>query len=272
MNSRSFLNLSAAAALLATGSLAHAAGFSAGISPSKFELRARAGQTLRDTISIMNPAEDAEDYQFRTADWRLSDSGSVEFIEDELLDGSCRPWVKLERKALRINPGAQRNYRFEIHVPEDAPTGLCRFAILVEPAEAFNTTVGSGESAINVPIVGRYAIVTYVTIGDAAAEIELVGIGTQNVSGQRLPAVTLRNTGNTYDRAFGNLTSTDFRGERVRLVPSSFPVLPGRTESLPMVPDVGPTEVGTVSLTYPLRLIGEIEIGGNVIPIDAVLE
>jgi len=261
-----------AAVLTAGAAAAHAQGFSAGISPSKFELRAAPGETLRDTIAILNPSNDPADYEFKTADWRLSSTGGVEFVEDSLLDGSCRPWVRLERRTLRIDPGSRRNYRFEVHVPEDAPVGLCRFAIVIEPAESVMTRIGQGEAAISVPIVGRYAIVTYVTIGEARATIELVDIGTTDSNGQRFPAVTLRNTGNTYDRAIGQLTAVDFSGQRVLLVPSSFPVLPGRTEQIAIVPDLGPEAAEPIALRFPLRITGNIEIGGQIFAIDEVLE
>lgn len=272
MSSRSFRRLTLAAALTAGAVAAHAQGFSAGVSPSKFELRAEPGEILRDTISILNPGADFADYELKTADWRLSDTGGVEFIEDSLLDGSCRPWVRLERRTLRINPGSQRNYRFEVHVPEDAAAGLCRFAIVIEPAESVMTRIGEGDSAISVPIVGRYAIVTYVTIGNALPVIEIVDVGTTESNGQRFPAVTLRNTGNTYDRAVGQLTSVDFSGQRVLLVPSSFPVLPGRTEIVAIVPDLGPDADEPAALRFPLRITGNIEIAGQVLAIDEVLE
>jgi len=272
MSSRFSLRLTLAATLVTGAAGAHAQGFSAGISPSKFELRAAPGEILRDTIAILNPSNDPADYELKTADWRLSSTGGVEFVEDSLLDGSCRPWVRLERRTLRINAGSQRNYRFEVHVPEDAPAGLCRFAIVIEPAESVMTRIGEGAAAISVPIVGRYAIVTYVTIGDASPTIELVDIGTKDNNGQRFPAVTLRNTGNTYDRAIGQLTAVDFSGERVLLVPASFPVLPGRTEQVAIVPDLGPEATEAIALRFPLRLTGNIEIGGQIFAIDEVLE
>jgi len=255
---------------IAMSSSSFAAGFSAGISPSKFELSARPGQVLRDTLTVVNPTADGADYQFRTADWRVNDTGSVEFVEDTLVDDSCRPWVRLERKTVRINAGAQKNYRFEVHVPEDAPTGLCKFAMIIEPAEALETPLG--DSGVTIPIVGRYAVVTYVTIGDATAAVEFLGIGTQDFNGQRLPTVTLRNTGNTYDRAFGQVTATNAQGDRISLIPSSFPILPGRTEELSFLLDVDPEDAGDVSLSYPLTLRGQIEIGREVYRIDQTLQ
>jgi hypothetical protein len=258
-----------AAACMALPASGLAAGFTAGISPSKFELNARPGQTLRDTVTIFNPAETSADFQFRTADWQLNETSSVEFFEDALLEGSCRPWVRLERKAVRIEAGARRNYRFEVHVPENAEPGLCRFALLIEPAEPDQVMV---DGALSMPIVGRYAVVTYVTIGDAAAEVELLGIGAHVADGERLPSLRLRNQGNTYDRAFGRVIGTDSEGRRITLTPSSFPILPGRSEEIQLQREAALDERTAEPLAYPLTLEGRIEIGDGTIEIDEVFE
>ena len=246
------------------------ASFAAGVSPSKFELRARPGQVLRDTVRILNPGEQTEEFEISTADWRLNDDGGIEFVEDTLLEDSCRPWVRLERRTVSIDPGAERNYRFEVHVPDEAASGLCRFAILIEPTEAYLARIGNG--AISIPMVARFAVVTYVTIGDAMPDIELVGVGTTMVEGHRLPTLTLSNRGNTFDRAFGELIATDFQGQRTRLVPSAFPVLPGRSEAIQLKLDMTAEEAQLFTLQYPLRLSGRVEIGGKVLEIDEVLE
>jgi len=270
MNSKSCRSrwlLGAACMALPMGGFA--AGFAAGISPSKFELRARPGQVLRDTLTIFNTADAGADFQFRTADWRLDETSSVEFFDDMLLEGSCRPWVRLERKTVRIESGLQKKYRFEVHVPEDAEPGLCRFAILIEPAETYQVNV---DGAMSIPIVGRYAVVTYVTIGDAAADIEYFGMGAHAANGGRLPTLKLRNQGATYDRAFGRVTATDGEGRRIGLVPSSFPVLPGRSEEIPLQREAAVDESSAEPLAYPLTIKGRIEIGGDTIEIDELFE
>jgi hypothetical protein len=246
------------------------ASYGAGVSPSKFELRAQPGEVLRDTVRILNPGEQAEEFALKTADWRLNDNGGVQFVEDVLLEDSCRPWVRLERRTVSIQAGAEKNYRFEVHVPADAAPGLCRFAIIIEPTEPHVARIGEG--GISVPMVARFAVVTYVTIGDAAADVAVVDVGTRQFEGQRLPTVTLQNLGNTYDRAFGDLIATDFRGQRTRLVPSEFPVLPGRSEVIQLRLDMSAEQAEAYTLMYPLRLSGRIEIGGKVLEIDEVLE
>jgi hypothetical protein len=175
------------------------AGFAAGVSPSKFELAAKPGEVLRDTVTIFNPTNEAAEFQLSTAEWRLNDASGVEFIEDQLVDGSCRPWVRLERKTVQVRAGEQKNYRFEVHVPADAAPGLCRFAILIQPSAAAEVRMANDQ--ISLPIVGRYAVITYVTIGDAQAAIEYLGMGAALVREQRLPTLRLQNTGNNYDRS-----------------------------------------------------------------------
>ena len=246
------------------------AGFAAGVSPSKFELEAKPGEVLRDTVTILNPSDEMAEFQLSTAEWRLNDESGVEFLEDQLVDGSCRPWVRLERKTVQVRAGEQKNYRFEVHVPADAAPRLCQFAILIESSEAADVRIANDQ--ISLPIVGRYAVITYVAVGDAQAAIDYLGMGTALVRDQRLPTLRLQNTGNNYDRAFGQVTATDARGSRAVLIPSTFPILPGRTEEILLSPETNATGAAPVALSYPLTLKGQIEVGGETIRIDEILE
>jgi hypothetical protein len=275
MNSKLCLSQAIMLAMsLATCSAASAQGFAAAISPSRFELHAKPGETVRESLTVLNPSTTPADYLFKTVDWALDDSSGIQYLEESLLDGSCRPWVTLERKTVTIRNGASRGYRFEVQVPEDAAPGLCRFAILIEPAEAYTAHIGEGDLAL--PVVGRYAVITYVTIGDAAAAIDYLGLSKADNNGLLLPAITVRNTGTTHDRAFGQITAVDGAGTRVSLIPSSFPVLPGRTETLALAPESDPQGRSPITLEhqfmYPVKLRGSIEIAGQSIEIDATLE
>jgi fimbrial chaperone protein len=246
-------------------------GFGAGISPSKFELRAKPGAVLRDTITIVNVSPETADYKFSTVDWEMNDAQGPDFFEDKLLDNSCRPWVRLERALVHIRPNEQKKYRFEIHVPKDAAPGLCKFALLIQPAEPAMASVGEGEQQIKFPVVGRYAAMVYVTIGDASAEIEFLGIGEQLKGDQRLPTLMLSNIGNTLDRTFGQITATDADGKRYVLIPSNFPILPGRTEAILLSPEQTRNIVPVTAIfNYPLTLKGKFEIGGQSFPVNEV--
>jgi len=255
-------------AALLSGSPASSAGFGAGVSPTKFELRAKPGATLRDTLTILNASEEPARYSLRTADWEINDQQGVEYFEEELLEGSCRPWIKLERRLVQIMGGGQKRYRFEVHVPKDAPAGLCKFAILIEPGETAMASIGeNGE--ITFPVVGRYAVTVYVTIGDAKPDIEFLGLGERQMGTLRMPTLQFRNNGNTLDRAFGQVTATDAAGTRHTLVASTFPVLPGRTENISLDLENNPNQTDIVVLEFPLNLKGRIQIGGETFKIEA---
>lgn len=248
-----------------------AAGFSAGISPPKFELKAKPGAVIRDTITILNATGKAAGYKFRTADWNINDKQGVDFIEDQLTENSCRPWVRLERKSINIRAGSQKKFRFEIHTPDDAQTGLCKFAVLVEPDE--KAIAGTGkDQAIKFPVVGRYAVIVYLTIGDAKAEIEYLGLSKKQVNNLSLPALKFQNRGNTYDRAFGDVTATDANGKRHELIISSFPVLPGHTEEILLSPDQSQSPGKKIELAYPLKLKGKVEMGGKKFKINETFQ
>lgn len=267
MKSKSSVSLILACGFLVVGGPTLAASFGAGVSPTKFELRAKPGAVLRDTVTILNANDEPAEYSLRTADWHLNDVQGVEYFEDQLLENSCRPWVRLERKSLQIPPGIQKRYRFEIHVPEDAPAGLCKFAILIAPGETEIARLGDNRE-IRFPVVGRYAVTVYITIGNAESDIEYLGLGERRVGQHRLPTVELRNTGTTYDRAFGQVTATDATGKRHRLVASTFPILPGRTEGILLALEQDPQRSGVTLLDYPLQLKGRIEVGGLTIKIE----
>ena len=246
-----------------TASEIAAAAFSAGIAPSRFELRGRPGQVIRDTVVVMNAGQQPAGYRFHTADWTFGDDGGLEYIEDRLAEGSCRPWVRLERKEIQIAARGQKRYRFEIHIPEDAAPGLCKLAIMIEPAETASAAVGS-DGQIRFPVVGRYAVIVYVTIGDAQPDIQFEGLGRHMMGELTLPTLLLRNVGNTHGRTFGRITATDADGQRHVLIASDFPILPGREEEIMLIPDdMENGRVDHIRMRYPLQVEGRFEVGGQ---------
>src|SRR2546429_1537245 len=76
----------------------------------------------------------------RTIDWTYSDTGDITY-HDELLPGSCRPWVLLERRSVTIAGRSKKAFRFQVEPPADAPRGECRFMIAIEGVEPAQQTV-----------------------------------------------------------------------------------------------------------------------------------
>lgn len=242
------------------------ASFSAIVGPPRFELKAAPGGVLREALEIASDSLEFSDYALRTADWDLAADGSVVFGADALAPGSCRPWVRLERRDLRLAPRSRRKFRFEVHVPADAPRGECRFALLVEGKQV---TTSEG-ATIQLPMQGRIAVIVYVSVGGARPSLEVRSLQVVTANGRPVPAITVANTGSAHGRPEGTLEARDADGKSLEFSVSPAPVLPGTTRTLPVWPNDGP-DGKTPEFRYPLRLKGTVEWDGGRHAVDTVL-
>ena len=241
-----------------------AGSFSARISPPNFELKAKPGEVLRRVISITNADDETARYQVRTADWRLNEQGGVIITpaDQPLASGSCRPWTRIESRSLRLLPGATKRYRFEVHVPEDASDGECRFAVVVSPAPDSMDSMTFGP--IRFPISGSIAVIVYVTVGKAMPNLEFNGIHKTIKNNIAVPVIRFTNTGNAHARPFGSVWVEDAAGNTAELIAVSFPILPARTWDVELVADPDRSGIASMSeLKYPLNLKGLIEWDGG---------
>jgi len=260
---RSALAASALAALLLSSDATPFAGL---VSPPRFELRAKAGEVLRQVLEIGNDAAVPDEFAVSTADWRLNEKGGVEFLEP-LQKGSCRPWVRIERHTVQMQPRAVRKYRFEVHVPKDAAAQECRFAIMVQKASE-EAAVNAGN--IQFPLQGRIGVIVYVAVGEVAPRLEFRGVGLAEFNGRLTPAATFHNGGTSHGRPEGVLEGRDATGKTYEFVVSPFPILPGETRTVALWPQEV-ADKKTPELTYPLRLRGTIEWNGGKQDIDSTL-
>ncbi|MBS0365556.1 MAG: hypothetical protein JSR67_07025 [Proteobacteria bacterium] len=240
--------------LICSSGTALADGFAALVSPPRVEANARAGALLREVIEITNGAGDPAAFRVHTADFALGRDNSVSF-QDEPLPGSCRPWVAIERPLVKLAAGATARYRFEVQVPRDAPATECRFAIMIEADEPSVARA----SAVKLPIVGRIGVIVYVTIGDAAPELEVFGPTVVTLNGQRLPALRIHNSGTAHTRLGGFLSGRDAAGNKYDFTPSDFPILPGEERTLALSPSVG--DKAAPPLVFPVTVKGTLEWG-----------
>jgi len=223
------------------------------------ELRAEPGKTLRQVVEINNVSTAPSPLSVQTAEWRYGSDGSLLF-DNALAEGSCRPWVAIEARELTLGSSARKRFRFEVAVPSDAPIQECRFALLFEGAPE---AVGN----LAVPVSGRIAVIVYVTVGGIAPRLDLERIGTSTTEGRRLPSVTVTNRGTGTTRLEGFVSGRDAQGRELVLVPQNFPVLPGQTRTIVLVPDVPGGEAAPV-IAYPVKLSGRLEWAGESLKID----
>ena len=247
--------LTATLALLLAAShpaLSFAGGFAAIVSPPRFELASREGATMRQVVAVTNRSTVPARYRVHTADFTLGADYSVSF-HDELQPGSCRPWVALERPEISLPGGATIRYRFEVQVPKDAPAGECRFGILIEGEEPAMAEAG----AVKIPVIGRIGVIVYVTVGDAKADLDVLGPEVVTLNGQKLPAVRVHNGGTAHTRMSGFLSGRDVKGVKYDFNPSDLPILPGEVREVLLTPSTPGNDHPT--LAFPVTVQGTLE-------------
>jgi hypothetical protein len=187
-------------------------------------------------------------------------------FQDELLPGSCRPWVAIERPEVIVPGGATLRYRFEVAVPADAAAGECRFGIMIEGAEP-SLAVTNG---LQLPVTGRIGVIVYVRIGDAAPILEVFGPKIVRLNAQEVPTLRIHNSGNAHGRMSGFLTGTDAKGISYDFTPSDFPILPHEERDLFLTPSNGKEDHPI--LTFPVRVKGRLEWGSEHTELDQLFE
>ncbi len=244
-----------------TASHARAEGFAALVSPPRFEIGGKPGATVRQVVEITNRSGSASRYRVHTADFVLAADYGVTF-HDELVPGSCRPWVAIERPVMELPAGGTMRYRFEVQVPANASAGECRFALMIEGDEPSLASAG----AVQLPIVGRIAVIVYVTVGDAAPQIEVFGPEVVTHNGQRVPALRVHNAGNAHTRMSGFLSGKDATGTKYDFTPSDLPILPGEVREVLLTPSTPGNPSPT--LTFPVSVQGTLEWANQSTPLD----
>src|ERR1700722_2734302 len=236
------------------GAAAHAQGFAAQVSPPRFELAARPGKTVRNVIEVSNRSTTPGRYLIHTADWTLSPDFTVNF-HDELQPGSCRPWVAIERPEVVVPGNGILRYRFEVSVPADAPAGECRFAVMIEGAEPSIAR----SKGLDMPVSGRIGVIVYLTVGDGAPELEVLGPKIATLNGQKIPTLRVHNSGSAHGRMSGFLTGKDAKGVSYDFTPSDFPILPHEEREVFLTPSTATDDHPT--LTFPVTVKGTLEWG-----------
>lgn len=241
---------------------ARAQGFGASISPPRFELQVKAGQTQREVIEIQHIGTQNGTFRIYTNDWTFQADGSLAF-SNELAEGSCRPWVAVERRDLTITPNARYRYRFEITAPADTPPRECRFAIMIEGTDPARVE----QSGVNIPVGGRIAVIVYAAIGGAEPQLAITDMRVLTAAGQSVATLAVRNTGNAHGRLEGFLDGVDATGRKFELSPADLPILPGETKTIAILA-VSEERQKPPIIQFPLAVKGTIEWGKTRVPLE----
>ncbi len=259
------LGVLASLATMFTMPNALAQGFSAVISPPRFEVNVQPGKTTRQVIEITHVANRRGEYRVYTNDWTIGPDGNALF-SDQLAPNSCRPWVALERRELALPANGKIRFRFEISPPANATLAECRFAIMIEGLEQVIKTEGT----LSFPVSGRVGVIVYAAIGDARPILKITHAGVAANDGTLVPRVEVINTGNAHGRLSGFVIAVDANGKQLDLVPESIPILPAQTRMVSLIPNSAVT--GDNAIKYPLTVKGSLEWGDKKTDIDMRFE
>lgn len=240
---------------------AYGQGFAALVSPPRFELVVKPGERLREVLEISNAGGQMAKFRLKTADWSLDKNAAVAFT-DGLQPGSCRPWVAIERREIAVPAGGKYRYRFEVAPPADAPRGECRFALLIEGDEQSVQTPGG----LAFPVTGRIGVIVYVTVGDADANLDVVGAQVTSINGEMTPVLLIQNSGNAHGRLAGFLSGTDAAGKKLEFTPATLPILPGETRAISLA--VNRERDEALKIAYPITIRGNLEWGDKSTPFE----
>lgn len=277
-SSKSIALLAVAVSLAVPSGSAYANEFALVVSPPRFELSAKPGETVRAVVELSNQSELSSDLTFATADWDLTPDGGV-VLREALKPNSCRPWVAIERREIRLPGKGALRYRFEVTPPIDTPAAECRFAIVVSGGEK---RVSLTES-FNFPVSGQIALIVYVAVGDVSPQLSIVKVDVANINGLQTPVLMVENTGTAHGRLTAFLNGTDSAGVEREFSPSSLPILPGETRMIALNPDSGvdaiEAQLGGVSTTqanrpivFPLTIKGTLSDSKNSFGFEGVFE
>ena len=268
----------ATGAVLLNATPAMADDFALAVSPPRFELSAKPGETVRAVAELSNRSEATTQLNFATAEWELTPDGGV-VLTEALKPNSCRPWVAIERRQTTLQPGGELRYRFEVTPPADTAPMECRFAIVVSGADERV----SPTEAVSFPVRGQIALIVYVVVGDAKPALQIVKAGVVNLNGFQTPVLMVENTGTAHGRLSAFLNGTDANGAKLEFAPSTLPILPGETRMITLNVDHGGDAIeaqgqpaqnkdAAKPIAFPLTMSGTINDSVNSFKFEGVFE
>lgn len=253
-----FISTASTLAALLMPAAAMAAPFEIAVSPARFELSGKGNNRIGQSLDLYNVGKAATEVSVRTLDWSYSETGGVTYL-DELLPNSCRPWVTLERKTVKIGANSKAAFRFQVEVPADARRGECRFMLAIEGVEpAYKSLIEGGGASLSLPVSGRIAVAVYMAINGGESKLEVTQIGMQDIKGIRTPSITVTNKGDAHGRLDGVLDAVDAKGQAFELTPESTPIMPGQTRTLPLTQKTEPNQK-PINIIYPIKSKGTLD-------------
>lgn len=130
--------------------------------PSYFTLEGRPGSVLVGQVMVSNPTGRSQSVRLAAVDVRTADTGGLAYaIKARFREGG---WVRLQRRALQLAPGARVAVPFQVSVPRGARPGEHFAGIVAQEPRPRRATQGGPRSQVRLLFVSRLAIAVQVRV------------------------------------------------------------------------------------------------------------
>jgi len=193
------------------------------VSPIRVEQMGKPGDRGTDMISVTNRGSDPTRLKVSVEDWTLTKEGTPTFQKPGGASYSCASWIKVNPIDFRISPGQTREVRYTVTIPEGAPEGGYRAAIVFETVP----DVVPGEKVRRLFVRGRVATILYAIVGTPVPQGHANSLKVEIKKDGADFTLTLQNTGKVHYRTKGTISANDSNGQQVFEVEiPNVPILP----------------------------------------------
>lgn len=193
-----------------------------------FEYEMRAGQTLRDLVSVSNLSASPKTFLIYPADgYNTSVGGAFALSQQGAALKDAGAWLELAYKQLTVPPRTRADVPFQVAVPVDASPGDHAAGIVVEDTAAARTPVNRGKGVF---VKNRVATRIYIRVaGPLQPALEVTQLVVRHEdpllppltgSGRAEIAYVVTNTGNVRLSGTATLRIKDVFGRTLRTYPA----------------------------------------------------
>lgn len=184
-----------------------AAQISVEVTPLRLELKAAAGGTTTQSITVSNTGKDAVRVRATVSDWHLSRDGTPQFADAADPKYSASSWTRVAPPEIVVDAGKESAVRFSLTVPAGTTPAGYRTGILFEFSPVNASPLPKPRE---VAFKSRIATLIYVNVGEPTTSVEMTDLRTRVQTDQPTQIIAiLKNAGSRTVRTRGTLTMYD---------------------------------------------------------------
>ncbi len=222
------------------------------LSPASKRLEANAGDTIRDTMKVINDGTVSYDFVVYGSPYSVANKTYIPNFDDKKPNADLYTWVNYDKKEYTLNPGESVDVPYNIVIPVDAAPGG-HYSVLFAETQVSESSSGQIARKKRVGAI-VYATVKgdYITAGkQTAAQIDWLQLG-----GPISTYLTIENTGNSDFIMTDYMRVSNVFGKKVYEKSNERIMLPKTTRDIQMNWIDGPL-MGLYNVTTESKVLGK---------------